>query len=463
MPFAAAVLAILVICIFILGWRQKEAPPGLRVEDDRLMDGNRTLFIRGAMYFQPHAFHQYFWEELDLGRLKHDLTTISGQGFNAIAVQVNWGSFMTKLDQAERGRTLSEDNEEKLIELLTEAERNNLYTILWFGISRIPEGVEAKFYEECVDAGGARHGPFLGYLLFDYPGIVEEDAFTWQCFVEFHERIARITRGFDKIIYDPLDWQHLNMNAWSWDDSLNLKAWRGFLQDTVPDLGYWNRRWGENNSEWGDVLFPVDSWVKDTIGLLETSHYHGLPILPYADKKWNDFNEWHNFIYRKVAEEITAAIRRANPEALIGQRLDFWRYGQHREETWGVGSVDIYFAGDYPAGVGEANDASALVLRNLNALRSRARHTKPVLFWETGIDVRLLYPGEEPETLETKRAGYLTTLDRSCLEEGLAGWCWWVWRDYYLDEASKDWGLVTVDDRPKAAIAALQRLDTSGT
>ncbi len=434
-----------------------------RVEGDRLIDGNRTVFIRGAMYFQPHAFHQYFWEELDLAKLREDFRTMRDQGFNAVAIQVNWGSFMPIVDQNRSTKRLSDENEKKLIELLTEAQTNGLYTILWFGISRIPEGVEAKPYEEYVDAGGVKHAPFSGYLLYDYPGMVEEETFVWKCFVEFHERIARITRRFEKIIYDPLDWQHLNMNTWSWDDPLNLKAWRSFLQDRATDLGYWNRRWGESNSAWEDVLFPVDSWVADTVGRIHTSHYHGLPILPYTAKKWNDFNEWHNMVYQKVAEQITGAIRRGNPRAIIGQRVDIWRYGYHREETWGVGSVDIYFGGDYPAGPEEADDASKVVMRSLDALRSRAKYQKPVMFWETGIPVKQLYPNEGPEALEARRAAYLKTLDRACLDEGLAGWCWWVWRDYYLDENSKDWGLVTEEDQPKPAMSTMLELEQPPT
>jgi len=207
------------------------------------------------------------------------------------------------------------------------------------------------------------------------------------------------------------------------------------------------------------MVFPVDSWVVDTVARIETSHYHDLPVLPYTAKKWNDFNQWHNILYQEAAEEITGAIKQGNPRALIGQRVDIWRYGYNREETWGVGSVDIYFAGDYPAGRQEAEDASSVVMRNLNALRSRAKSTKPVVFWETGIPVKQLYPEEGPEAREAKRAGYLKALDQACLDESLAGWCWWVWRDYYLDENSKDWGLVTVDNQPKPAIAVIQGLE----
>ena len=462
-PWIPAILglaaAAIMLAAFAVLFGHREARPAFRAEGDRLMDGNETVFIRGAMYFQPHAFHQYFWEELDLAIMREDFKAMRDQGFNAVGIQVNWASFMPSVDQNSSTRTLSDDNEQKLVELLTEAERDGLYTILWFGISRIPEGVEAKPYEEYVDVGGVKHGPFSGYLLYNYPGIAEEDTFAWRCFVEFHERIARITREFERIIYDPLDWQHLNMNTWSWDDPLNLKAWRGFLQDQAEDLRYWNRRWGEQNPAWEDVVFPVDSWVVDSIARIETSHYHDLPVLPYTARKWNDFNQWHDLLYQKVAEEITSAIKRGNPRALVGQRIDIWRYGYHREETWGVGSVDLYFAGDYPARREEAEDASSVVMRNLNAPRTRAKDKKPVVFWETGIPVKQLYPEEEAEAREARRAGYLKSLDQACLDEGLAGWCWWVWRDYYLDENSKDWGLVAVDNQPKPAIAVMQELE----
>ena len=79
----------IVLAAFTVLFRHKETPPVFRAEGDRLMDGNQTVFIRGAMYFQPHAFHQYFWEELDLAKVREDFRTMHDQGFNAVAIQVN--------------------------------------------------------------------------------------------------------------------------------------------------------------------------------------------------------------------------------------------------------------------------------------------------------------------------------------------------------------------------------------
>jgi hypothetical protein len=45
-------------------------------------------------------------------------------------------------------------------------------------------------------------------------------------------------------------------------------------------------------------------------------------------------------------------------------------------------------------------------------------------------------------------------------EHGALGWCWWVWRDYYMNEDSLHWGLVGLDRRFKSPEVAPATLDS---
>ena len=431
---------------------------GIRIEGEKLTLNGKTVYLRGVMYFQPHAFHQFFWEEMDSEKMREDLSRIAEEGFNAIAVQVNWGSFTSRVNETARSFEANSTTENRLEDLLCEARRRGLIVILWFGVSRVPQGVDAKLYPASTDAGGRHHGSFYGYLLHNYPGIAYFQNYTWRRFLEFHERVARITSRFGNVIYDPLDWQHLNINPWTWGDPLNLKAWRRYLMETNPDLDFWNRRWGEHNRGWDEVLLPVDVWVRNTAARLPNSPYAAIPESPYTSAKWRDFARWQDELYLQVARQIIEAVRRGNPRAVIGQRVDLWRYGQYRNRTWGPPGVDLYFAGDYPQNREEADDASRVVDRTLGILRSHGARELPAIFWETGIDVRSIYPSLTEEAREEKRAYYIVGLDEECRRRGLLGWCWWVWRDYYLNEQSKDWGLVDENGGEKPAAMAFERL-----
>ena len=433
---------------------------GLDLRDGRLADRGKPIFLRGAMYWQPHAFHHCFWEDMDPEMTERDFAAMQVQGFNLAAVQVNWGSFMSSVDVAARKYKWSREAQDKLERVLDSAQRHGLYVDLWFGWSRAPAGVNAAFNPEFTDLGGVKHGAYYGWLVTDWPAIADYDTYAWQAFLRFHERVARICRKYDNVIFDPLDWQHLNLNYWNFNDALNLRSWRDFLRRENPDLGYWNKRWGEQNASWDVVLFPVDDWARDSICRLDKTPYRGLPSLPYEKEKWQDFNRWHNPLFIRIVEGITAALRRGDSKALILQRVDPWRYGYWREVTWGVGSVDFYAQGWYPSSQKELDEAEKHLKSEIEAIRTRAPRPKPILLWEVGMDVFHVYPNTPEAERDTHRAQYVRAAEKFGREQQMLGWCWWVWRDHNMNEDSLHWGLVTQDGRfksPEVTPAALAR------
>lgn len=432
----------------------------LRLVEGQLADGGKPVFLRGAMYWQPHAFHHCFWEDLDEGMVERDFAAMQAQGFNLVAVQVNWGSLMPAVNVEGRRYDWSQPAQGKLVHLLDSARRHGLYVDLWFGMSRVPAGVKGLFNPAFTDLGGRKHAAYYGWLVTDWPAIADYDTYAWRAFLRFHERVARLSRSYHNVIFDPLDWQHLNLNCWNFNDPLNLRSWRDFLRRENPDLAYWNSRWGESDRSWEEVLLPVDDWARQSICRLSGTPYRDLPAIPYEKEKWQDFNRWHNPLFIHIVEEITAALRRGDPEALIVQRVDPWRFGYWREMTWGVGSVDFYCQGWYPQSQAELDDAQTHLLREIDAIRERAPRPKPMLLWEVGLDVLHVYPGAAEAERDRHRAEYGRAVEKFSRDEGMLGWCWWVWRDHDMNEDSRHWGLVTQDGRfksPQVAPAALAR------
>ena len=161
----AAVTLFLAAFVILTGGGRK----GIRIEGGKLTLDGKTVYLRGVMYFQPHAFHQFFWEEMDSEKMREDLSRIAEEGFNAIAVQVNWGSFTSRVNETARSFEANSTTENRLEDLLCEARRRGLIVILWFGVSRVPQGVDAKLYPASTDAGGRHHGSFYGCLLYTSP------------------------------------------------------------------------------------------------------------------------------------------------------------------------------------------------------------------------------------------------------------------------------------------------------
>jgi len=458
-PLAACV-ALCVLCVLC-----GPAAALLELRHGRLLDDGLPVFLRAAMYYQPHAFHQYFWTELDESMVALDLDKMRAQGLNTVVLEVDWGAFMPSVDVDAKSFVWDADNEAKLRRIVELAYEKGMYVILWFTWARAPEGVGAKPYEAGPDLGGREHPPFHGYLLPSHPALAIGNTFAWQACLTFHERIAGLTADFEHVILDPLDWQHLNMSYWAWAEADNLTAWRAHLRGVNADLLHWNRRWGEKNDTWDEVLLPVDSHVQKTAAKPAGSPYADLPATPYDAAKWHDFNEWHDAVFVAVAQQIMAALERGSPHAPIGQRIDRWRYGQWRTRTWApwhregeaqLAAGRFFFLSYYPRtgeGAGEAETKLAETIQRVHELDERGY---PIMLWETGIDLAGLFADADAETREQAQYDYLDIVAAAAERLGLMGFGWWVWRDYYMSAASRQYGLVGIDGAGKQAIELLK-------
>lgn len=426
----------------------------LSVSGTHLLSDGQPIFLRGAYYIQPAAYHHCFLTELDERQLAPDFKAMREAGMNAMCISVNWGDFVSKINVSRRTLEWDTAVEQRLRRLLEAARRENLIVDLWFGTALDPVGLPGLAPGKAEkDACGHLHKPAQGYLWPNYPGCAQFDDFEWQAFVAYHRRVAELTRGFDNVIFDPLDWQHISMNYWEWGNPRNLEAWRVWLRTRNPDLSYWNQRWGEQNRSWDDVIFPVDSWVRQSAALIQGSPYAGKPDTPEGPKT-KDFREWHDGLFNQIARTLTGALKGVRPDVLIGQRVDIWHYGDFRQNTWAVGLVDFLFQGWYSEKPEEARNPAPSIEREVRAVTDRWPRPMPIVFWETGMNQHDL-PERELDELQ---AAQIVATDKAVRAQGLGGWMWWTWRNYCMGKAALNFGIVRVDGTPRPALEALKRV-----
>jgi len=450
-------VALLVVALAILASPLNIAS-AVTVEGRQFIFRGQPLFIRGAMYYQPHAYHQYFWETWWRSEFLHDLDRLPTYGFNAVALQVNWGSFASRVDPL-TGETEWRDRAFRDLRFaLRRLGQRGLLAILWTGTARLPDGVAGAHNPTFTDLGGRTYQPYDGYLIRDWPAIAANDSPVWRAMLDFHRKVAEACADADNVLYDPLDWQHLNINPWSFADPGNLAAWRDWLRSRTstslsvvspsnhnPDLQYWNQRWGETNATWDEVLLPVDEWVENATALLGPP-YRGRPRDPYEGPKWADFRDWHDALCNTVNAQIVAAIRAGDPDALIGQRVDIWHFGDFRQRTWAPQGVAFFCQGTYPETPQQVSPDEAR--KTIRLVTDRAPRQLPILFWETG----LLPTAAPPADLPALQAQWLNSVESVAHQDGLLGFCWWVWRDYYMNDTSLSLGLLDLSGDPKPAL-----------
>jgi hypothetical protein len=439
-----AALILLIPCV---------AQAQLTASGTRLLWDGKPVFLRGAYYVQPAAYHHCFLTELDEKQLAPDFKAMRAAGLNCFCISVNWGDFIHSMDVAKGTFEWDRAVEKRFVRLLEAARRENMIVDLWFGTALDPVGVPGMATGKPEkDFCGHPHKPAQGYLWPNYPGCAQFDDFEWRAFVAYHRRVAELTRGFDNVTFDPLDWQHISMNYWEWGNPRNLEAWRVWLKTHNPDLGYWNQRWGEDNKTWDTVLFPVDDWVLQSAARLEGSPYKGKPVTPEGAKT-KDFREWHDGVFNFIARTLTGTLKGVRPDVLVGQRVDIWHYGDFRQNTWVVGLVDFYFQGGYSEKPEDARDPGPFIEREVRAVTDRWPRPMPIVFWETGMNIHDLPAAE----LDELQALQIVATDKKIKALDLSGWMWWTWRGYCMGKAALNFGIVRADGTPRPALLALTR------
>jgi len=427
----------------------------ITVNENHFYVDNQLFIPRGVFYQQPQAYRQWIWDDLNVSMLDEDFRKIKNEGFNTIHLSIPWGSFMPSIDLFSGTYTRNLTNEQNLITLIDKARAHGLFVVLFTENAKVPEGIDAKHYPSMTDACGVQKRDFYGYLVPCLQANSTINGKLWQLFIEFHKNIADLLKEKDNIIWDPVDWQHLMLSDWTYGEGCNLNAWRTYLETINSDINYWNNRWNESNSDWNTVVFPIDKGFKDN-RCTNSTHcaaflrmYVNVPVTK-NQTKWDDFRKYQNELLINNTRDIANAIKSVDTDALIGQRVDIWRYGGwigykgYRNETWGAPGVDFIFCGEYSYGVVDKNSFQGI---NINTIKPSVK--LPIYAWETGSNTA--------HFTEEEQKNYLTSMVNFVNDNDLMGFGIWWWRDSCFLSTDK-YGLLNIDNTPKSVLPALVKL-----
>jgi len=417
-------------------------------ENGKFYDNGKEIWMRGVIYYQPHACHQDFWKMLDESIIEHDLNLIKSTGFNLVMLQLNWGSFVDHVN-FDGEYIWNEENEQKLLSFLNIAKNCSLYIAIVTSVATAPSGVNANRGDGFIDLGGVWHEPYYGYTIPGFQaGILDSvNSYKFNSYVEFHKKISKIIyeKGFNNIIWDPTAWENLNLNPWQWSDLCDLILWRNRLQKISNDINYWNSRWGENNNTFDDILFPIDEWIQRAVGSVVGNPYYGLPITT-SQNKWDDFRHGQDEILNLMVDRLFSAIRDNFDNAIIGQRIDAWHYGGWRHETWARPGADFIFHGYYPDNDDDVINISDRISDQFNYIKANMPRQLPIFLWETGIVLKHVYPVASEDYKLERQTYCISEILNTAKAISPLGLSIWLWRDTYFDSLEYECGLSYFSD-----------------
>ena len=438
----------------------------ITTQGNHFFDGGKPLELRAVYYFQPNAYHSYFWDELNQTMLEEDFRSIKTQGFNAVSIRVGWGSFMPLIiNLPEKTYVLDNINEGKLLNLTNKAKSHGLYVILWLDYSRLPEGISAKHYPASADGCGMQKSEFYGFIAPCIQANSTTNGPLWQLLLVHYKRLAELLKDKDNIIWDPLDWQHLNLNVWSYGDECELQQWRFYLQSKNSDMAYWNTRWGEN-ANWNTVLFPIDNYIKELATANPASQigivYANVPVSssslnPKSKYKWEDFRNYQNEILINNSKDIVTAIKTIDDNAIIGQRIDRWRYNGWRNQTWGTPGVDFIYEAFNPTSSSDFVGIDTRIAERINAVRGNlTKNNKNMPIYLSDCQVSTAQFTEQQQN-DFFVAAYNAVHTNEQLD--LAGIGIWQWKQTCtVSSADQGFGLMYRDGTAKPALVELVHL-----
>ena len=421
--------------------------------DNLIQDSVSKLKLKFALYSQQSAWLHHFWNNVDMDQVDSDLKEMKRKGFNAVAIQVNVGDIISSINRTNLTYTENSKNKSKFQTFLQKAKNNGLYTIVWTSYARIPsgwggEGVSGKQRDPYTDLLDTLYPAYYGYVT---PGLqaaaynndTSQSTFRWTVFKEFHRILAQLSNNDPTVIWDPLDWQHLNINYWDYGGTETLNDWRAYLKKTNTSTNYWLGRWGETQTgSWESVLLPIDSHFSDYLNSPEVQpgdpilKYTGVPVTTNTNK-WNDFRGYTNTGLNKMINDITGTIKTYAPNAVIGQRIDYWRYNDYRTPKWGTGQVDFIFQESYPLSDSEITNVYNEVTQRTADIRTRltnAGRYKPIAIWETGVIYNNIYGLTKSKAYKEDKQKYVVEQELAAVENvNLAGLGYWTYRDQPID------------------------------
>lgn len=94
------------------------------------LTGNQAgnpFVARGAVYFQPQAAHNYFLSKVDLAKAAEDFDLFKSYGFNTVALDINWGELVARVDGNLDPTVINGSNVLKLKALAQLAEEKGMF------------------------------------------------------------------------------------------------------------------------------------------------------------------------------------------------------------------------------------------------------------------------------------------------------------------------------------------------
>ena len=438
-----------------------------------------TFTAKGVVYYQRHAAHHFFLENLDLSRLAADLETLREIGFNTLFLDVSWGEVVAETDPGRNHQPLRlhSDRLEKLRTLATVTHKAGFYLYLSPSCASVPPQVPAHTYPAVKDASGREYDSFKGYYVFDWL----HDPAVNAGLLSYLEILGETMRPFNHVIGYSFSFEMMDLTMpWARREQAVVNAWRRYLRERNPDVAYWKKRWNlpeKNISSMDDLPFPSHTWP------LWEKYYAASKEKPVESSPiaWRDVYHWrmvslmrdgkNGLSFRNLAD----AVRRGDPDGLVlWKPMDPWRY------TWEMDCLKEFKAGEAPEEVQEILDAiynppgADILLFGAypKFLADPARRAKELDFTEQTAIIQAMrglsklpiycqeYGINHHQWTFEQCATYLPNAIRAFKDLSLLGYNLWQSHDYHAkpieDLIQPNFGLIGLNDTPHPTVSVVR-------
>lgn len=223
-----------------------------------------------------------------------------------------------------------------------------------------------------------------------------------------------------------------------------VQSFRRWARETNPDVSYWNQRWGTDYT-W-DTLAPADIEHRPRWQL------------------WADHQRWCGWLMRQLIPPMVAALREANPRAVVGLHDFLAPIGLDLTAADGPlprpSPCDFYSIGYY-----YDHGLKGGLEENLAALSAKVEAARglypdlPLFCGELGLDVRK-QPAADRQRDEALQAQFLKKATDYLRQAGV-GFSIWAWRTVVPQEP-RTHSLIREDGTDTPALAELRRCFLAG-
>ena len=216
-------------------------------------------YVVSVLYSQPHAYHHMFFTNVDVALAAEDFRKIRAAGFDAVTLDASWGDLVHSVDLETQTFIVNDESLRRFKTLLREASGSGLGAIVIIDSDRSPIGISGKTQEVILSTVDAAGKP----MPYAFGGNDEQsDPAQQAAFATYHGWVASQLRDHDVFLYW-LDHEIYGLDQWGLARTVNLLAWRRYLQQRNSSLAHWNRRWGQSYESWDQVLLPLSIKLRD--------------------------------------------------------------------------------------------------------------------------------------------------------------------------------------------------------